>query len=147
MNVPKIILVPTDFSLAAEAALDHALALAAKLDAKVYVMHAFELPMMGLPDGVLVATAEIASRVVQQAETDLAACVAKRKGSNVSITPLLRQNDPREAVLAAAEEVDADLVIMGTHGRRGIARALIGSVAEAVVRTSRVPVMTVHAPS
>ena len=145
MNLPKIILVPTDFSAAAEAALDRALGLASKLGAKVYVMHAYQLPVVGFPDGVLVPTADIATRVVTWAQNELTACVARRKESGVEIVSILKQADPREAVLAVAEEVSADLVIMGTHGRRGIARALIGSVAEAVVRTSPVPVMTVHA--
>lgn len=145
MRLPKIILVPTDFSVAAETALDRALGLASQLGAKVYVLHAYQLPIVGFPDGVLVPTAEIASRVVAWAESELAACVARRKESSVEIVPILKQADAREAVLAVAEEVDADLVVMGTHGRRGIARALIGSVAEAVVRTSPVPVMTVHA--
>lgn len=145
MSVPKILLVPTDFSVAAETALDHALALASRVGAKVYVMHAYQLPVVGFPDGVLVPTAQIASRIVTWAEGELKACVAKRKESSVEIIPILKQADPREAVLSTAEEVSADLVIMGTHGRRGLARALIGSVAEAVVRTSPVPVMTVHA--
>ena len=57
----------------------------------------------------------------------------------------LKQADAREAILETAEEVSADVVFMGTHGRRGIARVLIGSVAEAVVRASPVPVLTVHA--
>ena len=145
MNVPKILLVPTDFSVAGEAALDHAVGLASRLGAKVYVLHAYQLPVVGFPDGVLVPTAEIASRIVTWAQGELAACVAKRKASGIEIVPILKQADPREAVLAVAEEVSADLIVMGTHGRRGIARALIGSVAESVVRTSPVPVMTVHA--
>jgi nucleotide-binding universal stress UspA family protein len=145
MKLPKIILVPTDFSVAAETALDQALALAAKLGGKVYVMHAYQLPVVGFPDGVLVPTAETASRIVTWAQGELAACVARRKESSVEIIPLLEQADPRDAVVSVSERISADLVIMGTHGRRGIVRALIGSVAEAVVRTSPVPVMTVHA--
>jgi len=145
MNLPKIILVPTDFSVASEAALDQAIGLATKLGGKVYVLHAYQLPVVGFPDGVLVPTAEIASRVISWAQTELAACVAKRKGSGVELLPILKQADPREAALAVAEEISADLIVMGTHGRRGIARALIGSVAESVVRSSAVPVMTVHA--
>ncbi len=145
MNPPKILLVPTDFSLASEAALDQAIGLASRLGAKVYVLHAYQLPVVGFPDGVLVPTAEIASRIVTWAQGELAACVAKRKASGIEIVPILKQADPREAVLAVAEEVSADLIVMGTHGRRGIARALIGSVAESVVRASPVPVMTVHA--
>lgn len=145
MNLPKILLVATDFSVAGEAALDQALGLAAKLGAKVYVLHAYQLPVIGFPESAVVPTAEIASRVLTWAQGELAACVARREGSGVEIVPILRQADPRDAVLAVAEEIAADLIVMGTHGRRGIARALIGSVAESVVRTSPVPVMTVHA--
>jgi len=145
MSPPKVILVPTDFSVSAETALDYALELAAKLGAKVYVMHAYQLPVVGFPDGVLLPSAEIATRVINWAQSQLAACVARRKESSVDIVPVLKQADPRDAVIAAAEDLSADLVIMGTHGRHGLARALIGSVAESVVRTSTVPVLTVHA--
>jgi nucleotide-binding universal stress UspA family protein len=145
MKTPSVILVPTDFSTAAEAALDTAIALAAKLGATVYVLHSYELPMIGFPDGMVIPTAEIASRIVTAADTALSECVAKRKGSGVEVVPMLRQAEPRAAILAAIKERNADLIIMGTHGRRGIARALIGSVAEALVRVSPVPVMTVHA--
>ena len=141
MSTLKILLVATDFSVAAETALDFALPLAATLGAKVYLLHAYQLP----PQSVFVTTAQIALGVTALAEKELADCVAKRKESSVQIVPMLKQADAREAILEAAEEVSADLVIMGTHGRRGIARALIGSVAEAVVRASPVPVLTVHA--
>lgn len=145
MSPPKVILVPTDFSVSAETALDYALQLAAKLGAKVYVMHAYQLPVVGFPDGVLLPTAEIASKIINWAQSQLAACVARRKESSVDIVPILKQADPRDAVISAAEDLSADLVVMGTHGRHGLARALIGSVAESVVRTSTVPVLTVHA--
>ncbi len=52
---------------------------------------------------------------------------------------------PWEEVLNAAKELNADLIVMGTHGRRGLERALLGSVAEKVVRMARIPVLTVHA--
>lgn len=145
MKAPQIILVPTDFSVAAETALDHALALAARLGAKVFLLHAYELPIIGFPDGAFVPSADIATRIIAGAEKELADCVAKRKESSVTIVPLLKQADAREAILAAVQDLTADLVVMGTHGRRGIARALIGSVAEAVVRACPVPVLTVHA--
>lgn len=141
----KRILVATDFSVAAETALDDAIALASTLGARIYLVHAYQLPVVGFPDGVLVPVSAIASGIVTSAEKALAACVARHRESSVEIAPLLRQADPREAVLAVAKEVSADLVIMGTHGRQGLARAIIGSVAESVVRSSPVPVMTVHA--
>jgi nucleotide-binding universal stress UspA family protein len=143
MSLPKIILVPTDFSTAAEAALDEALALATALGASVYLLHAYQLPITGVPDPVVLA--EIDQRVLAWALGELDACIGRRKDRGVTIVPLLRQGDARQAALDVAEEISADLIVMGTHGRHGVARALIGSVAEAVVRTSRVPVLTVHA--
>jgi nucleotide-binding universal stress UspA family protein len=141
----KAILVATDFSAAAETALDDAIALASTLGARVYVMHAYQLAVIGFPDGTLVPSGSLAARIIDSAQKDMADCLAKRKDSSVEIVPLLKQGDPREAVLNTATEVSADLVVMGTHGRRGLARAFIGSVAESVVRTSPVPVMTIHA--
>jgi nucleotide-binding universal stress UspA family protein len=143
--LPKTILVATDFSAAGELAVDQALALAAKVGAQVHVLHAYELPILGFPDGVVIPDTEIASRILGWAEKELAACVARRKESAVTIFPILEQADPRQAVLTVAKRISADLVVMGTHGRRGVARALIGSTAEAVVRASTVPVLTVHA--
>lgn len=145
MTTTKTILVPTDFSAAAETALGQALALASKLGAKVVLLHAYALPIIGFPDGALIPSATIASRIISDAEKELAAFVARFGESGVEVVPLLKQADPREAILAAVHDLPADLVVMGTHGRRGIARALIGSVAEAIVRVSPVPVMTVHA--
>ena len=144
MIPPKTILVPTDFSHAAAVALDYAVELAQKLGAKLQVMHAFELPLVGFPDGNMTITAEMATRITVAAQKALDDIVAKHKPRDIEIVTSLVQGDPREAVLTKAAEVGADLIVMGTHGRRGIARALIGSVAESVVRTSSIPVLTLR---
>lgn len=146
MSLPKTILVPTDFGDASEAALDQALELAKALKADVVLLHCFEIPLVGFPDGAMVVTAELTDRIVQGAQSALDEAVQARKGSGVSLRPLLKQGDPWRTALAVAEEVGAGLIVMGTHGRRGLPRALIGSVAEKLVRTSPVPVMSVHAP-
>ena len=142
---PQNILVATDFSPAAETALDQALELAEEVGAQVHVMHAYQLPIIGFPDGVVIPDAAIASRIIGWAEKELAECVARRKASSVKITSILEQADPREAVLTVARRISADLVVLGTHGRRGIARALMGSTAEGILRASPVPVLTIHA--
>jgi nucleotide-binding universal stress UspA family protein len=145
MSGLKTFLVPTDFAAAAETALDVAIDLATKVRAEVYLMHAARLPYAGYPDGISFPTNELVSRIVAKAESELAACLARRRASGVEIKLIFKQIDPREAVLEAADEISADLLIMGTHGRRGLERALMGSVAESVARTSERPVMTVHA--
>jgi nucleotide-binding universal stress UspA family protein len=144
MKLPETILVPTDFSEQSAAALDYAIPLAAKLGARVHVVHAYELPIIGFPDGAMTVSAEMASRIIdaaQKALHDLEETYGKR---GVNLTTSLEQADPREGILAAARKTEAGLIIMGTHARRGVARALIGSVAESVLRTSPIPVLTVH---
>jgi nucleotide-binding universal stress UspA family protein len=145
MRAPRNILVPIDFGDASNAALDFAVDLVEGTDAKVYVLHTFEVPIVGLPDAIATATAELTSRIVDAAQRALDDAAARYKDRKVRVKTLLKRGDAREVILAQAREVDADLICIGTHGRRGIARALIGSVAESVVRTSPVPVLTVHA--
>ena len=147
MIPPKTLLVPTDFSEPAEAALAYAVALAETLAARVHLVHGYELPLVGFPDGVMTISAEAASRIISAAESSLRDAARRYEGRNVTIETALVQADPREAILQAAKKVGADLIVMGTHGRRGIARALIGSTTEAVVRTATIPVLTVHAES
>jgi nucleotide-binding universal stress UspA family protein len=57
---------------------------------------------------------------------------------------MLRTGDARDLIVRACEEVGADLIVMGTHGRRGVSRALLGSVAESVVRIAPCPVLTIR---
>ena len=142
---PKIILVGVDFSDSSEAALAYAVDLAKSLDARVVVMHSYELPVYGFPDGALVASVEVATRIMEGAQTGLEGMVERYK-DQVGIDTVVRQGVPWDEVKSVAEEVGADLVVIGTHGRRGLARALLGSVAEKILRTSTRPVLTIHAP-
>jgi nucleotide-binding universal stress UspA family protein len=145
MSAPQTLVVATDFGPSADAALDRAIELARKLKARIFLVHTYQLPIVGFPDGALVASAELISRILDGAQTAFARALESRKDCGVEIKTILKQADPREGILEVANEVQADLIVVGTHGRRGIARALIGSVAESIVRTSSVPVMTVHA--
>jgi nucleotide-binding universal stress UspA family protein len=145
MNPPKKILVPTDFSEASDAALEYAVTLGQKLGATVSLVHSFELPLVGFPDGALTISAEMASNIIGAAEKALRRVAEDYAKRGIQIETRLEQADPRDGVLSAATKVGADLIVMGTHGRRGFARALIGSVTEAVVRISPIPVLTVHA--
>lgn len=145
MQLPKIILVPTDFGEPSEAALDYAISLGRALGAEIVLMHAYEIPMVGFPDGALVATAELTTNVLEGARVGLERQAQSRKGAGVTLRTVIKQGDAYSTVNETAAEVNADLIVMGTHGRTGIPRALIGSVAEKVVRTATVPVLTIHA--
>jgi len=138
------ILVPVDFAPASDHALAFAIDLAATLGARVHVISAYQLPLYSFPDGALVASADIATKLSVLTQNALDKTVAEHRDPRVEITSRIELGDPREAILEAARDMRADLIVMGTHGRRGFARALIGSVAESVIRSSEVPVLTIH---
>lgn len=147
MTLPKTILVPTDFGDASEAAIEYAIELAKAIGSEVVLLHSFEIPAVGFPDGALVATAEMTNRVLEGAQVGLERQAASYEGRGVSLRTVIKQGDAWRTVIATAEELGADLIVMGTHGRKGLPRALLGSVAEKVVRTAHVPVLTIHAGS
>jgi nucleotide-binding universal stress UspA family protein len=144
MSLPKRILVATDFSETSDSALDYAIDFAKAVGAKITVAHVYELPIYGFPNGAMVATAEVATQIMTAAQEAMKATGAARAGSGVELTPLVRQGNTSAEVRAIAEEVGADLIIIGTHGRSGLSHALLGSVAEKIVRTSTLPVLTIH---
>jgi nucleotide-binding universal stress UspA family protein len=138
----RSILVPHDFSETARRALDFALDLAAPLGARVVLMFAYDVLAYGFPEAPNLAmdAAEV-DRKAQKALEDLASS-ARRPG--VALEWVVRRGAAWSEINAAAKDARADLIVMGTHGRRGVARALLGSVAEKVVRTAPCPVLTVH---
>src|SRR5580704_8560191 len=112
------ILVPTDFTETSDRALDWALDLAARLGSSVVtVMHAYEIPILGFPDGALIATPEIASRISDAARAALDRTVAKSNHRGVPLDSVLRDGVAYEEINAVAEAMNADLIVIGTHGR------------------------------
>lgn len=138
---------------------DHALLEAAKIAGGTAIVHAVciadvtsnAIPIPYLLDydsaAVRSAVTEYTKGALARAETQL-----KEKGARVETELLCLGDDGvgisvAEAILAAAGRSKADLIVMGTHGRRGLRRVLLGSVAEEVVRTANVPVLLVRSPS
>ena len=144
MTLPRTFLVPTDFSEPSDMALAYAIELAKALSGEIVLLHTFDIPIVGFPDGALVASAEMTTRITTAAQEGLDRSVAQNQAAGVPIRALLRQGEPWQAILDAAKETKADMIVVGTHGRTGIGRVLMGSVAEKVVRTATVPVLTVH---
>jgi nucleotide-binding universal stress UspA family protein len=143
--LPRTILVPTDFAEAADAALEYAVAWARLSGAKIALLHVCEIPYVGIPDGPLVPAGDVVDPMMKDAARLLATVTANHRSQGVEITPLVEQGVPRETIATMAGRLRADLVVMGTHGRRGISRALLGSVAEWVVRCAPCPVLTIRA--
>lgn len=144
-SIPRHILVPHDFSDTAEHALSFALDLAGKLEARITVLHAFEPPNYGYPDGLTV-TVEVTGNIRRAAQAALEGVVTRVRRPGVEVRAFLREGTPWREIDACAKELQVDLIVMGTHGRQGLARALLGSVTEKVVRTAPCPVLTVRGP-
>jgi nucleotide-binding universal stress UspA family protein len=144
MTTFQHILVPVDFGDASNEALEMALGLAPKLDAKITILHATWLPpyyYSTYAEGLAWPTEELEG----QAKKALDEVVEKTRARYAKVEGKLVAGEPRDLILQAARELRTDMIVMGTHGRRGIKRALLGSVAERIVRTSPVPVLTVSA--
>jgi nucleotide-binding universal stress UspA family protein len=144
MKLPKVILVPTDFSEGAKAALDYAVALAAKLDARITLLNVVAVPLIGVPEVGVAYTADVLKSLLEGNQQLLDKLVADNTGKAAFGPTLLETGDARAQIEAAAEKLGADLIVMGTHGRRGVKRMLLGSVAEMVVRVAPCPVLLVR---
>jgi len=143
MSFQKI-LVPIDFDETSNHALDRALWFAEKLGAKVTVVHVYGLPVYNFPDGSYIPTAEVAESVRIGAERQLEEFVKQRKSAGTKLEAVLREGRAVDEICATATEISADLIVMGTHGRGLLGRALLGSVAQGVLRQAPVPVLTVR---
>ena len=144
MKLPTNILVPIDFSTTADQALEYAIALAAKLGARIHLVHVIGMPSFGIPDLGVAVTNTMIESLVRDGQAALDRIVAQRRGEATFGEVSLRTGDARGMILEAANDVGADLIVIGTHGRSGVARVLLGSVAEAVVRTAPCPVVVVR---
>jgi len=144
MKTPKNILVPIDFSEGSVAALDYAVGLASKLDAKIHLLNVVGVQALGAEYGMPVAAAAV-ELICDTGQQALAKLIAANKHVASFAPPMLEVGDPRTMIEAVAKKLGVDLVVMGTHGRHGLKRLLLGSVAEMVVRTAPCPVLLVRA--
>ncbi len=137
----KKVLFPTDFSTSSDAGLSHATSLARDAGAKMLIVHVEEPPTAygggemyyGIPEPDTAALQKMLEAV-------------KPTDASVPYEHHLVVGDPATEIVRLAEEQGADMIVMGTHGRTGLSRLLMGSVAEAVVRRANCPVMTYKQP-
>jgi nucleotide-binding universal stress UspA family protein len=142
MQTFKHILLATDFGALAEHAGEAAISLARPFDAELTLLHVHSIATYyGYGEG-LYWPMEALEREAQKA---LDRAVGKLKELYPRAFGVLDVGDPCERILAVAEAQRVDLIVMGTHGRRGLSHFVLGSVAEKVVRGSTVPVLTVAA--
>ncbi len=138
----RTILHATDFSAPAEDAFDLACSLARDYGARLIVLH------VKPPDVVLDGPYQppIDSVAIRKALTDRLHHLQPPRGCSIAVDYRLEEGDAATEIVDAAKESKSDLVVMGTHGRTGLRRMLMGSVAEAVLRKAPCPVLTVKLP-
>ena len=140
------ILVPIDFSESSEAALHYAVALAESFGASIEVFHAYEMPPMAGGELVLRLVGvglPMASWIQERTLRDTEKFVATLD-TQVPISTLIVEGRPVSSIRQRAESLRADLVVIAARGRSKVARVLLGSLAERVVRTAPCPVLTVR---
>jgi nucleotide-binding universal stress UspA family protein len=141
MQTFKHILVATDFSSSSERALELGVKMAKTFDARLTLLHVWEIPVYPYMDFVL-SSSEFVGNVQQAAEDKLNSTLRETRAGFPAARGLLKMGIPWEQILTTAKDEGVDLIVMGTHGRRGISHALLGSVAEKVVRLAGIPVLT-----
>lgn len=143
----KRILMATDFSEASLPAWKRALAMAKENRAALFVVHAYEPPNVVQAEAVTPGIYEEWDQGVRASvikKVDLLVNEAQKAG--VDTTRIVEAGNPYEAIVKTAEDYEADLIIMGTHGRKGLSRIFLGSVASRVVATATCAVLTVRLP-
>jgi len=144
----KRILVATDFSAASVPAMREAVELAQDVGSMLLVAHAYQAPNIAQADAVAPGVYEEWDRNLRLGvEAKLKPLVEEARKAGVNARPLVLCGAPYEAIADAVKEHKADLVVMGTHGRQGVSRFFLGSVASRVISTVSCPVMTVRASS
>ena len=148
MAAVKKILVAIDFSKLSQEALDYALGLAADVGARVrvlYVVEPVEFSGVDVFGGAPIATQSIVDEHLRQARLEMKKLEQKRLAAVHGAKGEVRIGRPADEIVAAAGSGRGNLIVIGTHGRSGIAHLVMGSVAERVVRHARCPVLVVPA--
>lgn len=134
------ILFPTDGSDTAASVIEYAIGVADEHDAAIHVLYVADTDR----DSLANVRGEIVDSLTQVGERAVAETAERVREHGVTVHTSVLQGDPSRTIVDYAGEVDADLLVMSTHGRRGVERALLGSVTERVVNTAPVPVLVVN---
>ena len=144
MWLTKKILIPCDFFGSSHSACDVGIEIAEMFRVPVTLMHVIPIASVSYSDVPSIPAPEYSQLVEDAARMALGKEAARFEGRGLTLETLLAIGAPWEEIIEAAKRLDVGLIVMGTHGRRGLPRAILGSVAEKVVRLSPVPVLTVR---
>lgn len=137
------ILVPTDGSSAVVEAVERAVDLAERYDATVHALYVVDSSAYGTLD---TSTSVVVDALEDEGETAVNYVADEAEAAGVPVETAVVTGTPHRTIMDYVDDHDVDMVVMGTHGRRGFDRFLLGSVTEKVVRTAPVPVLTVRVP-
>jgi universal stress protein A len=144
MALVNKILVPTDFSESAERALDYGAEMAARFRVPLLLLHVYANPVVAVPDGMVMMQPADVTAMMSQLEQSLAQARQRAQALGVQeVHTWTMEGTAWDAIVRGATDHHCDLIVMGTHGRSGLAHLLMGSVAEKVVRHAECPVLTV----
>ena len=141
------ILVPISLAAGHELVIDYACVIAKGMHAELTLLHVFEPPnaMVGIVPGASIGGEVAAEQALGDHLLDAAAAQVRAAGIATVNRILERSSPPSQAILSHARD-GFDLIVMGTHGRKGVSRLVLGSVAESVLRDAPCPVLTIHVP-
>lgn len=146
MRIDKIV-VGTDFSEQSRTPVDHAASIARRCGAEIVLVHATTMPAVDVAEiigPVQDVPDERLERAYAEERAQLEALCDQLRRDGVKASPLMVNELPDEAIVKAAEQTGADLIVLGTHGRTGLRRVLLGSTAEKVVRCASTAVLVVR---
>ena len=135
------VLVPTDGSTASEGAIEHAIDLATQYDATVHALYVVDV---GTYSSLEAGTDMVVDELQAEGTEAVEAVAAQADDAGVVAETAVETGIVHRSIVDYVDGEDIDLVVMGTHGRTGVGRVLLGSVAENVIRTASAPVMTVR---
>ena len=138
------ILVPTDFSEGSSRAFDTALDLAHDSDARITLFHVHHMPASVFPDVILPIAPELMRNVEHSVDLVLDKWRDRARAAGIEADVKTTFGATHDEICRTADELGVDLIVIGTHGRGGLSHALLGSVAEKVVRKAPCPVLTVR---
>jgi nucleotide-binding universal stress UspA family protein len=140
----KRLLVPTDFSDSARHALTYGLSFAREYKAELLLLHVVENLTVGYASDLFpVPMAEVFDEISGYARTELGKLAADAREKGVVVRELVVQGKPSAEIIRVAKEETADMIVLGTHGKGMLDKALFGSTAERVIRRAPCPVLTV----
>jgi len=137
------ILVPLDGSPLSERAIWHAREIARGSRSEILLMQAVNFPLPVVPEAVLMPDDKWLAEAKKEADRYLEAIAAPLREAGMRVRTLLDERPPADAILHVATREEVDLIVMSTHGRGGLSRVLMGSVAESVFRATSRTVMLV----